>query len=79
MSQLDDSLVKGQRDLRQQLLEQSNRLSDDMQRNQNTAATQLERVSERLENDKTSNAALASMFMEVAMRLNNEFHLPATE
>lgn len=79
ITQLDDLMLKGQRDIRQQLMEQSNRLSEDMQRNQTNAAAQLERVSTHLESDKTSNAALASMFMEVSMRLNNEFHLPSTE
>jgi hypothetical protein len=34
---------------------------------------------DNLQTDKTSNATLASMFMEVAMRLNNEFRLPDAE
>jgi hypothetical protein len=79
VAQLDDQMLKGQRDLRQQLLDQSNRIADEMQRNQTTAAAQLERAVDNLQTDKTSNATLASMFMEVAMRLNNEFRLPDAE
>jgi hypothetical protein len=79
VAQLDDQMLKGQRDLRQQLLDQSNRFTDDLQQTQNTAATQLERAVEHLQSDKTGNAALASMFTEMAMRLNNEFHLPDVE
>ena len=78
-SQLDDQMLKGQRDLRQQLLDQSNRISDEMQHNQSNAAAQLERAVERLQTEKTGNATLASMFMEISMRLNNEFHLPDAE
>lgn len=79
VTQLDDQMLKGQRDLRQQLLDSSNRFADEMQQNQNSNAAQLERAVERLQGEKTGNAALASMFMEVAMRLNNEFKLPDAE
>lgn len=79
VTQLDDQMLKGQRDLRQQLLDNSNRVADEMQQNQTAAAAQLERAVERLQGEKTGNATLASMLMEMAMRLNNEFHLPETE
>jgi hypothetical protein len=78
-SQLDDQIGKNQRDIREQLLDQSKKLSDDIRQKHEDALASLERESRELRLDKTDRATLASMFTELAMRLNNEFTIPGAE
>jgi hypothetical protein len=42
-------------------------------------AAVVESTTSELRDEKTDRAALASLFMEVAMRLNNEFKIPRAE
>jgi DNA anti-recombination protein RmuC len=76
---MDDQSAKVQRDLRQQLLEQHQRLTDELQsRHQELLAT-LDRESTELRDEKADRAALASLFTEMALRLSDQFRLPTTE
>lgn len=76
LAQLDEQTAQAQRDLRQQLLNQSRELSDDIRRKHDDLATELAREANELRHDKTDRAALADLFTELAMRLNNQFRLP---
>ena len=78
-SQLDEQLTASQRELRQQILDQSKSISDEIRRNHEAMAATLERATAELRDEKTDRAALAALFMEVAMRLNNEFKIPDAE
>ncbi len=78
-SQLDDQISKNQRDIREQLLDQSKKLSDDIRQKHEEALASLDREAQELRFDKTDRATLASMFTELAMRLNNEFTIPGAE
>jgi hypothetical protein len=77
--QLDDQMSKNQRETREQILEQSKRLSDEIRQKHKELLDALERESRELRSEKTDRAALAAMFTELAMRLNNEFHIPGSE
>jgi DNA repair exonuclease SbcCD ATPase subunit len=76
---LDDALARGQKDLRQQMLELHKKLTDEILQKTQEVLTTLARESQELRKEKADRTALASLFTEVAMRLNNEFKLPVTE
>jgi chromosome segregation ATPase len=78
-SALDDQLTKGHRDLRQQILEQHQQLSDEIRQKAEEILATLGREAQQLRSDKTDRSALAALLTEVAMRLNNEFHIPGVE
>ena len=78
-SALDDQLTKGHRDLRQQILEQHQQLSDEIRQKADEILATLAREAQQLRSDKTDRSALAALLTEVAMRLNNEFHIPGVE
>jgi DNA repair exonuclease SbcCD ATPase subunit len=77
--QLDERVTKTQRELREQILDQSKSLSSDMRQKYEELSAALDREASELRNDKTDRSALADMFTELAMRLNNEFKLPGAE
>lgn len=74
--QLDEQTAQAQRDLRQQLLNQSKELSDEIRRKSEELTAELAREAGELRHDKTDRAALADLFTELALRLNNQFRLP---
>ncbi len=78
-SALDEQLTASQRELREQILDQSKSISDEIRQKQEAMTATLERATAELRDEKTDRAALASLFMEVAMRLNNEFKIPDAE
>ncbi len=78
-SQLDDQLTRGQRELREQILEQSKTLAEDIRQKYEQNSAALEREAKELREEKTDRSALAAMFAELAMRLKNEFRLPGPE
>jgi hypothetical protein len=78
-SVLDDQLGKTQRDLRQQMLEQHQQLSDDIRQKVEEVLAALAREAHELRSDKADRRALASLLTEMAMRLNNEFRIPGAE
>jgi hypothetical protein len=73
---MDDQSARAQRDLRQQLLEQHQRLTDEIQQKHQELLAALGRESSELKDEKADRAALASLFTEMAMRLSNQFRLP---
>lgn len=78
-SELDEHLTATQRELREQILDQSKSISDEIRQKHEATAAAMERATAELRDEKTDRAALASLFMEVAMRLNNEFKIPEGE
>jgi uncharacterized protein YoxC len=75
---MDDQNARAQRDLRQQLLEAQQRLTDELQSRHAELLGALNRESTELRDEKTDRAALASLFTEMAMRLNDQLRLPTT-
>ncbi|HEX5215855.1 MAG TPA: hypothetical protein VFV98_10355 [Vicinamibacterales bacterium] len=76
---LDDAIGKAQRELRQQLLELQQRMSDDMRQKIDDVLARLTQESNELRNDKTDRAALASLLTEMALRLTNELSIPGID
>ena len=79
VGQLNEKLDKGERNLRQHILEQANSLRDDMKQNQGELREALDQEARELRDVKVDRAALGDLFMEVSMRLNDQFQLPETE
>lgn len=79
LNQLDEQATKNLRELRLQLLDQTKVLSEDMRQKHTELSTMIEQAAQELHENKTDRAALAALFTEVAMRLNNEFHLPSND
>jgi|SRR6266850_2765852 len=78
-AQMDEQSAKSQSELRQQMLDQSKSLSDDMRQKYSELLAALDREATELRTDKTDRSALAALFTEVAMRLNNDFKIPGAE
>lgn len=78
-SALNEQLATGQREIRQHILEQHQRLGDDMREKIEEVLAALARETHELRSEKTDRAALASLLKEMAMRLTGEFKLPADE
>jgi DNA anti-recombination protein RmuC len=76
---MDEQSAKGQRELRQQILEQSKNLSDEIRQKHGELLAALDREANELRVDKTDRSALAALFTELAMRLNNDFKIPGAE
>jgi uncharacterized protein YpuA (DUF1002 family) len=79
LGQLDEQTSRAQRELRQQILDQSKNLSDEIRRKADELSALLDRQVNELGNAKTDRAALAGLFSEVALRLNNEFKIPGND
>ena len=75
-AQLDERVTRAQRELRDQILDQSKNLNSEIRQKYEDLSAALEREARELRNDKTDRSALADMFTELALRLNNEFKLP---
>jgi hypothetical protein len=73
---LDEQQARNQREIRQQLLEQHQRLSDDLREKVDEVLAALAREAQELRHDKTDRQALAALLKEMAMRLTDEFKLP---
>ena len=76
---LDDRGAGMERELRATLLENARELSEAMQRRHEEVSTLVERRFHELRHGKTDRAALAGLFSELALRLNDEFHIPGAE
>lgn len=76
---LDEQMAKGQREIRQAILEQQQRLSDEMREQIDQVLAALARETNELRGDKTDRRALAALLKEMAMRLTDEFKLPGAE
>lgn len=79
VTQLDDNLIKTQRELNQQITDKSKQLSDEIRNKYEELLNLINREAEELRLDKTDRTTLATLFTEVAMRLNNEFKIPGGE
>ena len=77
LGQLDNQTSNAQRDLREQLLDQSKTLNEEIRRRYEDVASILQREVSELSHQKTDRAALSSLFTELAMRLNQDFNLPS--
>lgn len=79
ISQLDEQASQAHRDLREHILSQSRELADEIRRKHDEITAALTRESRDLRSDKADRSALANLFTELAMRLNNDFKLPGDE
>ena len=68
--------VQAERQLRKDLLQQSQDLTEDIRAKVEQISATVERRASELRHDKADRAALAALFSEVALRLNNEFEIP---
>jgi hypothetical protein len=79
ISDLGEQDAQGERNLRRALLEQSHSLSDELRSKLDALSITIDRRVQELRNDKTDRTTLASLFNELALRLNNEFQIPDSE
>jgi len=79
LAQFDERNTQAQRELRQQILDQSKNLSEEIRQKTVELSALLDREVAELGNAKTDRASLASLFSEVALRLNNEFKIPGSD
>ena len=76
IGQLDEQSNQRQRELRQQILEQSKSLDDDMRQKYESILGVIDREVQELRTDKTDRSTLAALLTQIAMQLNNEFEIP---
>ena len=76
ITKLDEKNIKSQRDLQEQILQQSKELMTEIRAKHEEISASLERSVNRLVEDKTDRLALANLFMEMSMRLKDEFDIP---
>ena len=79
LAQLDEQATKGQRELRQQILDQSKSLTDEIRTRVKESAALLTRELKELRSDKTDRSALAGLFTDAAMRLSGDTKPSAKE
>ena len=79
LAHLDEQTTRSHRDLRQQILEQSKSLSEEIRQKQTELVALVERETAELGHAKTDRASLASLFTEVALRLNDDFKIPGND
>ena len=76
LAELEEHSTRAQSDLRQQILEQSKNLSDEIRQKQDEVTSILHREVAQLNHEKTDRSSLASLFTEMALRLNNDLKIP---
>ena len=79
ISAVDALLARSQRELRQQMLDQHQNLSNDIRQKIEEVLAALSRETGELRADKADRAALASLLTEMALRLTNDLHVPGAE
>lgn len=79
LTEFHEGGVRGQRDLRDDLLEQSKTLNEEIQRKHAEISAILDQQVAHLHADKPSRLHLASLFAELAARLNGEMKAAAPE
>jgi len=72
LTQFEEQSTNSQRELREQILNQSHSLQDDIRQKYEEILTLLEREAQELRRDKTDRSSLASLFTELAIRLNSD-------
>jgi hypothetical protein len=78
IADVDDHHSATHHELREQLLQHGRDINDQIMAKQREVTSLLEQRFHELHSGKTDRAALASLFNEVALRLNNEFKVPST-
>ncbi len=76
LTQFHGQTIESQRDLRQQLLDQSKSLNEEIRRRHEDVSVTLSREVAELNEQKTDRSSLSAMFTELALRLNNDFKIP---
>jgi hypothetical protein len=76
ISQLESDSARAHRDLREQILEQSKNLSDEIRERHAEISSALGHEVQNINQDKTGRADLASLFGDLAMRLNKDLKMP---
>ena len=79
VAQLDELVAKSQRELRQQILDQSKTLSDAIKQKSELIMSTVEGHVQELRTEKTDRTSLADLFTEISVRLKNNFKLPARD
>jgi uncharacterized phage infection (PIP) family protein YhgE len=69
---LDDQQTKSQRELRQQILEQGQRLGEDLRKRVDDVLARLASEAQQLRSDKADRATVAALLTEMALRLSGE-------
>jgi len=77
IGELEDTLGKNTRDLRQQILDQSKTLSGDIGKRYEETNEALDRAAGELREDKVDRSALSEMLTELALRLSGDHSLIA--
>ena len=77
--QLDEQSAGAQREIRQQLMEQSKMLRDEFLEKSREMSEAFGRTIQELRVEKTDRLALANLLSEMALRLNSELTLPTVE
>ena len=72
IEKLDEKQSKDARDLRQQLLEQSNNLSSEIRNKHQESSTKLHQAVQELQAAKVDRFALSELLIEMAVRMSNE-------
>jgi len=72
IAQLDDATSRTQRELRQQILDQSKALTEEIRNRIRETAAALTKEIRELRAEKTDRAALATLFTDAAMRLSSD-------
>jgi len=78
-TQFDEQTAKAQRELRQQILDQSKTLRDEYRGQYRQLSEAVSRALHELRVEKTDRATLATLFSELAVRLRHELVLPGSE
>lgn len=76
VTKLDEKNVKVQKDLQEQILQQSKDLMAEIRTKHEEIFSHIEQSVSELGKDKTDRLALANLLMEMSMRLKEEFDIP---
>ena len=71
-SEIEDQAAQAQRELREELLDQSKTLRDEIYKSQQESGAAVDRAAKELRSDKADRSALAELFTEMALRLSGE-------
>jgi len=76
---LDEKNIKGQRELQEQILQQSKNLMEEIYAKHEEISAAVEQSVKELGKDKTDRLALSNLLMEMSLRLKEEFNIPEIE
>ncbi|MCD6272656.1 MAG: hypothetical protein J7K30_07380 [Deltaproteobacteria bacterium] len=79
ITMLDEKNIKGQRELQEQILQQSKNLMEEIYAKHEEISAAVEQSVKELGKDKTDRLALSNLLMEMSLRLKEEFNIPEIE